>query len=448
MKKIKIVLAIKVLSATVLFCTLLIAILLSAFSGYDNSLSDCSLNIPTPFSGGNQPTHPSLLSFEKEWNGYRYWMAYTPHPYASGVEEDPCIVASNDLYSWNIPRGFTNPLADNSETECEQYKDPHLVYRDDLDRIECWYLGRVSARLGGGNNLVLFRKYTYDGSTWSDYEVMNNSMKWLSQSVIWKDNQYHMWGIGYDLYNNKGQCAYLSSCDGYNWTQPVLCKFNGVDNGLDMWHGGVTYIDNTFHYVYIENEKQAIFHCTSNDGINYTKPSLIIQNDILKYDYLYRPILIKEGNEFFCFYGIVNYHNQWSISFSHGFELTKMNGIRKNEIQANNLNQNIYSSDNVIDSIRVVYNSISKLWLLIMNVIIVGQLIIVVILKGMKRTTCNSIFLVQLSTLALIVIMTYLKFRSLPFIVSYIGFCVAAFFMLLCEVILLYISGYINELKR
>lgn len=107
-------------------------------------------------------------------------MTYTPYPYANGEEENPSIAVSNDLYAWVTLDGMVNPIADNEETGCRELKDPHILYRDDLDRIEIWYLGRVSQQLGGdGTSLTLFRKYSTDGIIWSDYEVMS-TVEYLS----------------------------------------------------------------------------------------------------------------------------------------------------------------------------------------------------------------------------------------------------------------------------
>lgn len=57
-----------------------------------------------------------MIAFPEPWNGYRYWMAYTPYPYANGSEENPSICASNDMLYWETPEGLANPIATNEET--------------------------------------------------------------------------------------------------------------------------------------------------------------------------------------------------------------------------------------------------------------------------------------------------------------------------------------------
>ena len=54
-----------------------------------------NMNIST-FDGSNEFTHPSVLYFEKGFNGYKYWMAYTPYHNCNVNIENPCIAVSND----------------------------------------------------------------------------------------------------------------------------------------------------------------------------------------------------------------------------------------------------------------------------------------------------------------------------------------------------------------
>ena len=32
------------------------------------------------YDGSNQGCHPKILYFPKKWNGWKYWMAFTPYP--------------------------------------------------------------------------------------------------------------------------------------------------------------------------------------------------------------------------------------------------------------------------------------------------------------------------------------------------------------------------------
>jgi hypothetical protein len=72
--------------------------------------------IPTGEASG-ECTHPSVLDavqiLGKDWNGYRYWMAFTPYPGNDERRfrlENPSIVASHDGEHWQEPEGVRNPL--------------------------------------------------------------------------------------------------------------------------------------------------------------------------------------------------------------------------------------------------------------------------------------------------------------------------------------------------
>ena len=295
------------------------------------SLGTVRLNIETYLAGKNQPTHPSVYSFCEPWNGYRYWMAYSPYPNGNGEEENPCIAVSNDLYYWETPNFLANPIADNEETGCNELKDPHIVYREDLDRLEVWYLGRVSKHLGGnGASLLLMRKYSTDGVSWSEVEIMSET-HYLSPSIIWDGEKYQMWAIGYDLYGTTGTISYQESQDGTHWTKPVLCTLGTENSNIDIWHGSVTVYDGTYYMSFIDNGgMQKIFCCTSNDGVQFSEPEKIIENSGF-WRNLYRPFLWYDGADYVCIYGVVTTANQWYLSMSNGTSLSSLTGITSND---------------------------------------------------------------------------------------------------------------------
>ena len=48
-------------------------------ASWERKLCRSKLDIISSY-GDDQAFHPKVLNFEKPWNGYRYWMAYTPYP--------------------------------------------------------------------------------------------------------------------------------------------------------------------------------------------------------------------------------------------------------------------------------------------------------------------------------------------------------------------------------
>lgn len=295
------------------------------------------LNVETYLAGKNQTTHPSVISFDKKWHGYKYWMAHSPYPYACAEEENPCVTVSNDMYYWDTPIGLANPVATNEEVECAELKDPHLLYRPDLDRLEMWYLGRLSKKLGGdGEQLLLFRKTSSDGVSWGgekSYEVMA-PINYLSQSIIWEDGHYTMWGIGFGAYQTQGTFVKQISYDGKKWSKPVACSIGGKSEGLKIWHGSVSFFDNKYHFVYIDGEKENtdVYYCESNDGVHFSKLRSIKHNDE-GWNRFYRPFLLKDKDDFYLLYGTITDNNAWYISMSRGTDLDELEAIGKKDVQ-------------------------------------------------------------------------------------------------------------------
>ena len=300
---------------------------------YSDKIGKVSLYVETYLAGKNQLTHPNVIKFNKEWHGYKYWMGYTPYPNANGEEENPSIAASNDLYKWETPKGLANPIADNEETGCAELKDSQLIYREDLDRLEMWYLGRVAVNLGGdGKTLTLFRKISKDGVNWSKYEIIKE-FKYVSPIVIWDGSKYKLWGIGFEGQGTKGLFDYMESEDGITWSDPVHCSVNGDSKTLDMWHGDIAYNKDLkkYEFVYIDTSNQNIYYSTSNDGLSFSKNKIILKNDST-WTRLYRPTLVYENNQYYVIYGAIGEDNENYITMSVGKNIDNLVGINKKDI--------------------------------------------------------------------------------------------------------------------
>lgn len=119
-----------------------------------------AITLPNPYSEqSNAPVHPSLLFFPTGWNGYRYWVAYTPYPGSVSDYENPCVAASNDLVGWVSPA--PNPLVP-KPTGTAYNADTHLVMSPDGETMYLLFRERgVAAK----NNLKIM--HTTDGVRWT-----------------------------------------------------------------------------------------------------------------------------------------------------------------------------------------------------------------------------------------------------------------------------------------
>ena len=289
-----------------------------------------NLFIETPFDGGNQPYHPSVLKFDNAWNGYKYWMAYTPYPYGDDSAENPCIVASNDLLYWEEPKGLTNPIDTPSEAislNISYWSDNELVYNETTNKLECWYRG-----LTNSNSSVWVRKTSSNGVTWSAREQLKTftDTGGLSASVIRENGKYKIWVLTPNVYYETSEAT--------NWG-------NGINYTLgNYWHGQVRKTSKGYEYfAHIEwPNNLSIDHFVSEDGLNFEKTRKIISsNGDLGKPFgidakgIYRPCFIIENNRYYLFYctGANDIRKGITLSISDNLNLDTLRGIDESFIQ-------------------------------------------------------------------------------------------------------------------
>lgn len=313
-----------------------------------NTCGEIGLNIKTYYAGNNQVTHPNVLVFDEPWNSFRYWMVYTPYPYANGREENPSIAVSNDLINWEKPKDLINPIAWCEETECDELKDPHLVYRNDLNQIECWYLGRLHSTYLEKGPLYVFRKISKDGINWSDYEIVYrfNEFNLASPSINWTEQGYEFYGIRHD--NECIGLYYMKSYDVKNWTKLIKCDVP-LDSETDMWHGAIGNVDKKKYFIWTgltgENRNK-IFKSEMVNETAFINTEVIINNDT-KWDYLYRPCFIYVDGTYYVYYGVIRKDGKWLISLSKGKSFDSLHGITRNEVKINNESEYISFNSNI-----------------------------------------------------------------------------------------------------
>lgn len=267
---------------------------------FSQSEGSAVLNIETYIDGQNQPTHPAVIDMKREWNGYRYWMSYSPYPNADGAEENPCIGVSNDMIHWTTPDGLYNPIAFNEETACDELKDPHIVYNNDLNRMEIWYLGRTDSTIKSGGTLLLFRKVSSDGVHWSEYEIMRDLVGYLSPSIVYSEGKYKLWAIEPSTSGREGALAYSESTDGDTWTPFEKCTFGGYYGIEKIWHGAVS-LDDTYRFAFIEDsgKSNTILYTESHDGITWERPVPIVRKENF-WKAFYRPCILYSDGRLYC----------------------------------------------------------------------------------------------------------------------------------------------------
>lgn len=177
--------------------------------------------------------HPKVLYFEDGWNGYKYWISYTPYPNGDGFKENPHILVSNDMVDWKLPDGFTNPLDEGINFPSKKFynSDSHLVMNTDLNQLEC-YWRYVDDE---ANTVTIYRRCTTDGVNWTEKEAVivgnpRSKTDYVSPAIIYQDGMYKMWYVECDR-----TVKYMESTDAKEWSKPVIIEID-YEEDLQTWH--------------------------------------------------------------------------------------------------------------------------------------------------------------------------------------------------------------------
>lgn len=237
--------------------------------------------------GDSEAYHPSIVSFDVPWNGYKYWCGFSPYPHADDSKENPHVLASNDQINWVEPDGFDNPL-DQTPEQYEKSKvynsDPALFYNEDSNQLECWwrFVDHTS------DTMQLKRRCTSNGSDWTDTEVVLESKRskldYISFSTIRENGKYKVWSIGLDR-----SIQYCESSDLQNWSEIKTTQLNYPSDNLASWHIDVnkTPANDQYEMVICANDTSSdkkrahmsLYSTTSNDGFSWDKCSLLLTPD-------------------------------------------------------------------------------------------------------------------------------------------------------------------------
>lgn len=278
--------------------------------------------------GDIEACHPKVIAFSEPWNGYSYWISFSPYPQADDSKENPHILASNDLINWVEPKGFENPLEDTPDRYFPGLvynSDPELVYNSDADNLECWWRF-VDDETG---NVIIYRSWTNDGVHWSDKEIMIQSIRknqdFVSPALLYEDGKYKMWSVGSGY-----QVQYMESKDGYEWSDIRFIDIEYNFSNLKSWHLSMTH-DEVYGYELLisafdseaDKSRRAmnLYYTKSNDNINYDKAEAILVPMKSNWNNrgLYRSSLIHTENDvYYLFYSGIGENGSRGIGLMVG----------------------------------------------------------------------------------------------------------------------------------
>jgi hypothetical protein len=190
--------------------------------------------IITTYDGDANVAHPSMVFIDSGWNGYRYWLAFTPYP--AEARENPSILASNDGIIWVVPPGTTNPVV-GPPSGSDFYSDVELVFRDDESRMYLFYRFED----GASSTSQHLYKICDDGANWINETMFISNNAGASPTIVFKDSVWHMWDIDYTTNLATQDPFYLiyrtsPSLAGFELAKEYRCVLNNTPAGKHIWH--------------------------------------------------------------------------------------------------------------------------------------------------------------------------------------------------------------------
>lgn len=288
-----------------------------------NYNSKFKLTIIGPY-GDNQSYHPKVLNFKEKWNGYKYWMSYTPYPQGDDLKENPCIAVSNDLIHWKTPDGLVNPLdvPAGKEKGTIYNSDAHLVYNNDTNTLEIYW--RYTNNVEGIGNI--YRRTSKDGINWTTKELAyhcpdRDKADNISPAIIYENKKYKMWYV-----ENKGIVKYTESDDGINWeeSKDIDIKY---ESKLLTWHLDVIKTQKGYEMIVVaftsweKRNDMSLYYSYSADGLKWDKAKIILKPSTrgksLVWDNkgIYRSSFIYEDGIYYVYYGGTD------LKYNHGIGL-------------------------------------------------------------------------------------------------------------------------------
>lgn len=237
--------------------------------------------LPNPYPEEvNQPVHPSILYFRNKWNGYSYWIAFTPYPDADSSFENPCVVASNDMVDFVSPT--SNPLVE-SPSGSAYNSDTHIVMSPDGLTMYLLFRERGIAKK---NNLKIMS--TTDGVSWTDpitvlsgttgvQDFATPSAYWNGSAWVLITHNLDSGATGWDVERRVSETSDIMGSYG----TAELINIPYPDGVTGWWHSFFMQNESGQVLGVIQNASGVggsgnIYLCQSfDDSVNFTKPKVL-----------------------------------------------------------------------------------------------------------------------------------------------------------------------------
>lgn len=297
------------------------------------------LNIISTY-GDDEAYHPKVLSFKNAWNGYKYWMSYTPYPQeetsngeGNDLKENPHIAVSNDLINWTTLTNLDEPS--DPQLKLRYNSDAHIVYNNDLNRLECYwrYVDDID------DKAVIYRRYTADGINWSEKEIAfikspRSKEDCVSPAILFEDGKYKMWYV-----DKNGTVKYTTSLDGKEWETPRILKLN-YEESVKTWHLDVISTEKGYEMLVVAYESwklhndMSLYYSYSKNGIEWSTAKAIIRPNVKTQNWdnrgIYRSSMIYEDGIYYLYYSGTNKKSHHGTGFVFGKDIYNLEENKTN----------------------------------------------------------------------------------------------------------------------
>lgn len=280
----------------------------------------------------NQGYHPKVLNFKEKWNGYKYWMVFSPYPNGNDKYENPILVASNDLINWKAPKGLKNPIEDTPEDyehNLVYNSDPHILYNKDENTLELYfrYVNDVK------DQVILYKKTSKNGVDWSEKTIVFSEKRtqkdYISPAIIYEDGTYKLWFVDKDR-----SLKYIESKDGINWTAEKTITLYYPQANLTTWHIDVIKTEKGYELLSVayknwkDRNAMNLYYFNSTDNETYSQGIIILRPSLISWDNrgIYRSSFIYEDGTYYLFYSALSTKFERGIGLSYGKNIENLVG--------------------------------------------------------------------------------------------------------------------------
>lgn len=279
------------------------------------------LRISTP-DGSGQAVHPDVIHIPEGFAGYEYWFAFTPYPFGAAKLENPCVRASHDGLTWNLPPGAPDPVVPAPDGFGRHHADTELAYWD--NRLHLIFM---TTTMGEARSIFSVASTT-DGRSWTRPCVLLADDWIVSPCLLANEGGWRLWYIQCHAREAKprGRLLRRTGANLKSLGEAELCRLEIP--GHTLWHidiietpSGYEGLATTFPHG-ADPTRTQLFHVASSDGLDFrlTSPRPLLAPSRFGWDnrFIYRSSFLLENGRYRIWYSAASWELRCGIGYLTG----------------------------------------------------------------------------------------------------------------------------------